>query len=217
MPSLTQTMKKVFLLAFAVFVLGCISHATTIVPEKVEANTPEIIVNDNVTLSPQDLQATSDIRKGMSYKELKKIYNPKEYIRDVTDPYNSGVAGVCSFFIPGLGQIIDGEVGRGLLMVLGAGVLGGVCYATAVDASSVNGMASSPAICLVSGAAALALDIWSIFDAVKVAKVKNMYNQDLRKLFTDNNVNITLSPSLAYVPMSGGLTPAAGVALRVSF
>lgn len=210
-------MKKVLLLALAVFAFGSLSRATTVIPERTDANSSETIVIDNETLAVQDLQAnTSDLKKGLPYRELKKIYNPKEYIRDVSDPYNSGVAGVCSFFIPGLGQIIDGEVGRGLLMVVGAGVLGGVCYATAKDASSKNGLASSPAICLASGAAALALDIWSIFDAVKVAKVKNMYNQDLRKLYS-SNVDIKLSPSLAYVPTGNGITPSAGFSLRVTF
>lgn len=209
-------MKKVFLIALAVFALGLISHATTIVPEKADANSSETAVIDNGTSSPQDLQAASDIRKGMSYKELKNIYNPKEYIRDVSDPYNSGVAGVCSFFIPGLGQIIDGEVGRGLLIVGGTALLGAITYGAA-SAASYEGSEAGAGVALVGIGSLLAIDIWSIFDAVKVAKIKNMYNQDLRKLFTDNNINISLSPSLAYVPMSGGLTPAAGVALRVSF
>ena len=75
-------MKKVFLLTLAVS----------------EANSSETIVSGNEVFVIQNVQASApDIRKGMPYKELKRIYDPKEYIRDVADPYNSGVAGVCSF------------------------------------------------------------------------------------------------------------------------
>jgi len=149
----------------------------------------------------------------MSYREIKNLYNPKEYIKDVSVPYNAGVAGVCSFFIPGLGQIIDGEVGRGLLLFAGSAVAGGLTYALAQS----TGTEGAAAIAVIGCAGVLALDIWAIFDAVKVAKVKNMYNQDMRKLFTDSNVDIKLSPSLAYVPTGSGMTPSAGLSLRIVF
>lgn len=209
-------MKKCLILALSLL-FSCLAYADNNASGKVDSNENAVVFSSN-----QNLQAaTPSIEKGMSYKELKNIYNPKEYIRDVSDPYNSGVAGVCSFFIPGLGQIIDGEVGRGLLIMGGAAVVGAVTYGVAAgiagNAQTDVIPAAAPVLLLVGAVGVLAIDVWSIFDAVKVAKVKNMYNQDLRKLFTDNNIDVTLSPSLAYVPMSNGLTPAAGVALRVSF
>jgi hypothetical protein len=54
-----------------------------------------------------------EIVAGMKYKELKNIYNYKEWNSDRGDRYNPGVMSVCSFLIPGLGQMISGEIGRG--------------------------------------------------------------------------------------------------------
>lgn len=57
--------------------------------------------------------------QAQTYKQNKQVYNPREYIKQPTDPNNPAVAGLVSFFIPGLGQMISGETGRGL------GFLGG--------------------------------------------------------------------------------------------
>ena len=201
-----------FLLAF-----GLLAYADNDAKEKCDSK------DVSVFFSSATQQATTpDIRKGMSYREIKRIYNPKEYIRDVSDPYNPGVAGVCSFFIPGLGQILDAQVGRGLLMMVGAGVCAGATvgianYLQSNQARYDKEIGVYSAIALVSAIGFLSIDVWSIVDAVRVAKVQNMYNQDLRKLYTNNDINLSLSPSLAYVPMANGIAPTAGFALRVVF
>ena len=48
-----------------------------------------------------------------SYKLNKYKYDYHNYIPDYGDPYNPAISGVCSFFVPGLGQMFSGEVGRG--------------------------------------------------------------------------------------------------------
>ena len=181
------------------------------------------------------VSANAQIAPGMKYKELKTIYNPKEYIPESTDPYSRGWAGVGSFLIPGLGQVIDGEVGRGLIF-FGANLAAFCVYSvnitnfasvcTTDSAGNVTGYTDEAAAVRYSRNAVLALlgmgviDIWSIVDAIKVAKVKNMYYQDLRR--QRSSVDFDFAPFFTYAPSEltasgSSLTPTAGMSLRVSF
>ena len=54
------------------------------------------------------------IREGMRYRDYKNLYDAKTYVHDAADAVNPVWAGIASFFIPGLGQCISGEWGRGL-------------------------------------------------------------------------------------------------------
>lgn len=45
-------------------------------------------------------------------EEKKKMYDYKNYTYQRDDPYNPCIVYVCSFLIPGIGQMISGEVGR---------------------------------------------------------------------------------------------------------
>ena len=47
------------------------------------------------------------------YKINKTKYDYHTYTYQVGDRYSTGVAGITSFLIPGLGQMLSGEVGRG--------------------------------------------------------------------------------------------------------
>ena len=49
----------------------------------------------------------------MKYKELKKIYNYRMYVPTLYDRHSPAWSVVASFFIPGLGQMVNGSVGRG--------------------------------------------------------------------------------------------------------
>ena len=72
---------------------------------------------------------TIELVPGMKYKVLKNIYDYKDYEPSIYDSRSPGGMGVASFFIPGLGQIISGEIGRGLAWVgghLGAYVVTGI-------------------------------------------------------------------------------------------
>ena len=60
----------------------------------------------------------------------------------------------------------------------------------------------------------MTVEIWSIVDAVRVAKVKNMYEQDLRKKYS---LDVDLYPSVNYVQTSGGVKPTAGLSLALKF
>lgn len=158
--------------------------------------------------------ATPIVKK--SYKELKGQYNPKEYVSTFSDRYSPGWCGVGSFFIPGLGDAICGEWGRAAIQFFGSGLLAGIASAVVEnDNDDLNDISTGAALTATACfAGALALDIWSIIDAVKVSKVKNMYYQDAS---TKAAVDIKLSPSVACIKTVGGVQPTAGFSLGISF
>lgn len=165
------------------------------------------------------------------YKDLKGSYNPKEYVRQLTDPYNVSWYGVSSFFIPGIGQLLSGETWRGLAFMGGEAVLLSIVRSAANNIESiaitdekgfVTGFTDEAAgrrnmIVLLSALGAdLGLSIWSCIDVQKVVKVKNMYYQDLTR--RKSSMELSFAPALsARSTPSGSLTPAAGVALQLKF
>ena len=155
-----------------------------------------------------------NVSPGMKYKELKNLYNYKEYIPGLADRYSPAWMGVASFFIPGLGECINGEWGRGLGKFGGELLLGIV----AASATYANQYGDSPdaaaSLALACYAGIIAIDIWSIIDAVRIAKVKNMYEQDLKRLYS---FDLKLSPSVNYIPNGNTLQPVAGMTLAFRF
>ena len=161
------------------------------------------------------------------YRDIKDLYDPRAYVYDFSDPYSPGWAGVASFVIPGLGQCICNEWGRGI-GILAANV--GFTTLEYLEASAlfvgvlagtpnpVSGLLPAnivvgPAMVAVSAGAAVvtlaghvAFNIWNISDAVRIAKVKNMYYKDM-----------SIVPSLALVPSGSTFRPAPGIGVRVTF
>ena len=135
------------------------------------------------------VSANAQVVPGMKYKDLKDSYNPKSYVAQSTDPYSRVWSGVASWLVPGLGQAICGEVGRGLKFFGADLVFASVASYGAqkfednavikngkVESYKNESAAKSGAyIMMGSLVAAAVVDIWAIVDAVKVAKVKNMY------------------------------------------
>lgn len=169
------------------------------------------------TNSYSDLYTTNrepvaGIAPGMKYKELKPMYNYREFTPTLADRYSPAWSGVASFFIPGLGQMICGEVGRGFAWLggsIGCSIVAGVGSGLAAY-GSVGGAVT----CLVASAGVLALDICAIVDGVRVAKVKNMYEQDLKKMYA---LDVDLYPSVNYIQLASGVQPTAGFTLAMRF
>ena len=172
----------------------------------------------------------------MKYKELKDIYNPKDYVKSSNDPHISGLYGLASAVVPGLGQIVCGEVGRGVAVIAGDaafGVAATVCVYKFLDyvEKDTNGnyMKDADGLFVVTdenaakkwgygliGVAAgnLVYWVWNICDAVKVARVKNMYFQDLNG---GRAMEINMYPTVNLAMTSQGTTPVAGMALSLQF
>lgn len=165
------------------------------------------------TLSETEI---AQLTPNMKYSQLKNIYNYKDYDKFVgNEKYDPALMGVCSFLIPGLGQVISGEAGRGILQFLGGEglvILGTVIANSGVDAyGDMSPGAAWTALGCYAGA--IAVDIFSIVDAVRVAKVRNMYKEDLSKYAS----NLSLSPYYDIVCLNTNTTPIAGFSLRYNF
>ena len=177
------------------------------------------LINDSTTHS---------VHPGMKYSEYKNLYNTAFYLPEAGDLYSPAWAGILSFLVPGLGQGLDGEWGRAALFYLGnmtfvtvsLSQAGRNFYITS-DSNKTYGTYKEPGNQWVSLGAlicAFGVDIWSIIDAVKVAKVKNMYYQDLRN--QQKPVSVSLSPFLTNTQAgihSYVQQPAAGLSLRLNF
>lgn len=63
-----------------------------------------------------DINAEICPKCGVRVMEAPKSAPRTEYV--VRNEKNAGLAAVLSFFIPGLGQIYNGEIGKGLLLII---------------------------------------------------------------------------------------------------
>lgn len=167
----------------------------------------------------------ADIVPGMKYKELKHLYDYRNYFSGYGGRWNPALMGVCSWLIPGLGQMISGEVGRGfawlggsigcyVMIGIGGSLVGSSYYY--VDGQQIveNGMSSLGTVVTVASVLGLlTVNICAIVDACRVAKVKNMYDYDLRR----KAYSFDLYPSVNYINTAKGMQPAAGLTLALKF
>ena len=163
--------------------------------------------------SPYNTSVAAGIVPGMKYRELKQIYDYRDYVPSFVEYHSPVWSGVASLFIPGLGQMICGSVGRGLGFLLGT--VGGysLMYSGMITGFAGDGVLGQSLMCAAS-VAMLSLEICAIVDAVRVAKVMNMYEADLRGRYS---FDLDLYPSVEYTLTSSGVKPAPGLTLALKF
>jgi len=152
------------------------------------------------------------------YKQNKLNYNYKEYTFQYGDPYNPTVTGIASFLIPGLGQVVAGETGRGIAFFAGYAVSYGIFLNGAsriIEFAEENPNFSGGRIEGLGGfvfgvASVLVTTIWSTSDAVRVAKVNNLAFRD-----RTNKTSFKIEPLLFNSPNSTGIN--GGIQLKVKF
>lgn len=179
-------------------------------------------VKDNAegSLSYTSREPVEGIVQGMKYKEIKKLYNHKEYVETLEDRYAPGWAGAASFFIPGLGQMISREVGRGFAWLGGSAAcalvsgLGSGFVALGEEEGNSAMEVTGTILSAVGSLSLLAVDVCAIVDAVRVAKKKNMYEQDLRKTYA---LDVDFHPSVNYIQTPNGAQATAGFTLALNF
>ncbi len=162
---------------------------------------------------------THEVKDGMKFSEYKKLYNVKDYVHQVGDPYNPGLAGAASFLIPGLGQALNEAWGDAVLCFLTDLLIDfdmGISYYGMINNVEPY---KTQSVCWFALSCGLKVffDVFCIVDAVNVAKVKNMYNQDLRGprlVQPDYSVSpfVTASPD-----MGSGSFALTGLSLTLSF
>lgn len=143
----------------------------------------------------------------LKYREMAKLYDYRDYQPSFYDVYSPAGSGVASFFVPGLGQMMCGEVGRGFAWF--GGSIG--CYIL----TSAAALYEEPALLIMGLAGMLAIDVCAIVDGVRVAKVKNMYRTDV--IASRYAVDVDMYPSVNYVKTATGLQPTAGMTLAFRF
>ncbi len=173
-----------------------------------------------ILLSVLFLGLASSTVSAQTYSTNKFKFDSRMYIPQFGDPYNPALSGVCSFIMPGLGQMISGEVGRGLGFLGGSaacGLVGFVGYGIVVT-NAYNGNSSAAeaglSLMLVGFTAMAVVDIWAIVDAVNVAKVNNMYIQSLRKA---SSINFELAPYISQISVNNKIETPVGLSLKMSF
>jgi hypothetical protein len=131
--------------------------------------------SESISVPVQNVKKVSIIMD--PYKVLRKKYDYRTYSFRPGDPYNPGTAGFASLIICGLGQGMTGEGGRGLLFF--TGYCGLFCasmvpfgkYANSHEGEDVKSLRIFEALFL----GAIGIDIWSVIDAARIAKVKNLF------------------------------------------
>ena len=168
--------------------------------------------------------ASAPLREGMSYNQYKKLYNKRDYERHYDDPYDPFLAGLGSYLLPGLGQCICGEWGRGLAFCLGTYLTVGMATAGAAGEYSYSYDGQGHRVAYDSDYAFVplllatgAMWIWNICDAVKVAKIKNMYFQDVYG--RGHELKLHIDPYVGFSPAAAGPDTklAGGLSLKLDF
>ena len=154
---------------------------------------------------------SGNVLPNLRYRQLKTIYNPRDYSFGFMDRYSPWLSGIGSLIIPGLGECIGNEWGRGLWK-FGLSTVLTVAYFTTFA------FYTNPEVFYITniaiGAALIGVRIWSIVDAVKIAKVKNLYDRDL---MGQGYMSLNMYPSLNYIPSGNGFKAAPGLTLALSF
>lgn len=150
----------------------------------------------------------------MSYRHLKYIYDFRDYVYSYMDRFNPGWIGFASFMLPGLGEFICDEWGRGLGKLAGAAACAATGAYFTVSSYVDDNWQTDIAFAVIFYAAALGFDIWSIVDAIRIAKVRNMYESDMREKYA---FDLNLFPSIDYIPFGNSIQQTAGLTLALRF
>ena len=173
--------------------------------------------------------ANAQIASAPRYRELKNTYNHYEYVQTENDPYSVIWAEVFSFFVPGSSQLVMREPVRGLIFLGSTFVCSQVVSSSVDDLTKILTTDSEGNLAFTdearaikdfkwmagAGLAALGVAIWSSIDAKRVAKVKNLYFQDITS--GKKPVKFNVDPYLSYTPTANSVAPVAGLSLNLSF
>ena len=225
-------MKKILILV--AFLLGAIAASaqndTTLFDVRYIGNTDLISVEheDGTRQVYRPADRYWDSEPVFSYRYCRGRYQTAGFRKSGLDPFDPFTAGVLSYCLPGLGQVYDGEVLRGAGFFFGT-----ICsisvgtvllspvhryeerydeqygyYREEVGIEPVD--ATMGTVFILGG---VALWIWNIWDAVKVAKVKDLFYRDMTGRYSA--VDLSVRPAMGIVPTSG--RPTAGLSLQLHF
>jgi hypothetical protein len=141
------------------------------------------------------------------YKINKHKYDFHTYKYQAGDKYSLSVAGVTSYFIPGLGQTISGETLRGFTFF--GLFVGSIAVLFVGEGQGDKGVVLST----LGGIGCSIVPIWSVIDAVRVAKVNNLALRDKSKPLS--TVQVQPSINANFYSHTSLFQP--GMTFRISF
>lgn len=162
--------------------------------------------------------------QAQTISELKAKYDIHHFKRQYGDPYNPALSGVASYFIPGLGQLICDEPERGLAFF--GGYIGSICLYVYGASNSVtiytnDGYNAYPRVnrqastwMILGLAGMIGSYVWSIKDAVQVAKLKNLYLRDSQKT---SKIELELNPFVGQLSLQNTNITPIGLSLKATF
>lgn len=127
------------------------------------------------------------IQLDAQYKLNKEVYDFRDYTYQEGEPINIDRCVIASVFIPGLGHSIAGESRRGTAFL---GAFSGSLILTTTGSLMMMGGGTGEELIYAGLAGAVGIYVWSITDAVKVAKVNNMVYMDRH----NEQLNLRIQP-----------------------
>ena len=129
------------------------------------------------------LDPSNGVTERMTFREYKHFYDARDYVPDFNDPYNRGLAGLASAWLPGLGQVLDGEYLRGIgffgatvgCFAIGCDLVGYGCVSEYDDNGYCGDSFFNVAGCFFM-AAAMTFYVWNICDAVRISNPDSAYS-----------------------------------------
>jgi hypothetical protein len=155
------------------------------------------------------------------YRINKTKYDYRTYLFEESDRYTPGGAGVASLFIPGLGQAISGEPARGLAFFGGVTACAvvssiGILRLVQTIGTGISGEDPKQGGLFMMAAGSIGMvgvDIWSVVDAVRVAKVNNLAFRDKNK----TSYSFQIQPCINTTFYARNKSIPVGLSLKVRF
>ncbi len=152
----------------------------------------------------------------IKYKDFKNDVSTKNYQAIILNQkYSPLIAGVCNFVLPSAGYFYIGEPLRGGCvlgseLVTGSMFFYGLTMSMSVDAETGQAPKAARGIMLSGLIATGIIHFWSIYDVVKIAKVKNL-------VYQKKKLTINLKPELNITGQNSNSSVIYGLKLSVNF
>lgn len=144
------------------------------------------------------------------YKIDKEVYDYRDYHYQEGEPVNIQLCGISSFFIPGLGHFFAREFSRGSKFL---GAYSGCFIVLTTGSLAMMGGGTGEGLMWIGGLGMIAVNIWSIIDATRVAKVYNMAFMNKHAVQMSLKLQPIYSPGLS----SNTFENSIGISLNVNF
>jgi hypothetical protein len=158
----------------------------------------------------------SSFGQKIKYKDYKNDISTKNYREKIETPkYSPIVAGVCNYVFPSSGYFYIGEPIRGACvfgseLVTSSVFVYGLVMSMSVDSETGQSPEGARAVMFSGMIATGLIQIWSIYDVVKIAKIKNL-------AYHDTKVSLMVKPDLFIVNQNDKNIASYGLRLSFNF